>query len=77
MGNGVRARCWRSPLFQATAHAAWLGGPVRLTLWLWAVPAVIAFAVWLPQARYRTLPGPASGAGAVRTRGQAPAGLAG
>jgi MFS transporter, CP family, cyanate transporter len=45
------------PLFRGTAHAAWLGGPVRLTLWLWAVPAMVAFVVWLPQARYRTLPG--------------------
>jgi MFS transporter, CP family, cyanate transporter len=48
------------PLYRGTARAGWLGGPVRFTLWLWAVPAVIAFAVWLPQARYRTLPaGPA------------------
>jgi CP family cyanate transporter-like MFS transporter len=49
------------PLYRDTAHAAWLGGPIRFTLWLWAVPAVIAFAVWLPQARYRTLPGAAGG----------------
>jgi MFS transporter, CP family, cyanate transporter len=53
------------PLYRGTAHAGWLGGPVRFTLWLWAVPAVIAVAVWLPQARYRTLPGAAGGV--VRT----------
>ncbi|MGH3155247.1 MAG: MFS transporter, partial [Streptosporangiaceae bacterium] len=53
------------PLYRDTAHASWLGGPVRFTLWLWAIPAVIAFVVWLPQVRYRTVPGPvAPGAGA-------------
>jgi CP family cyanate transporter-like MFS transporter len=52
------------PLYRDTAHASWLGGPVRFTLWLWAVPAVIAFVVWLPQARYRTMPGPAAPPGA-------------
>jgi CP family cyanate transporter-like MFS transporter len=46
------------PLYRDTRQAGWLGGPVRVTLWLWAVPAVIAFAVWLPQWRYRTRPGP-------------------
>ena len=29
---------------------------VRLTLGLWAVPALIGAAVWLPQLRFRTLP---------------------
>jgi MFS transporter, CP family, cyanate transporter len=46
------------PLYRDTGHVGWLGGPVRFTLWLWAVPAVIAFAVWLPQSRYRTRPDP-------------------
>jgi MFS transporter, CP family, cyanate transporter len=45
------------PLWRDTQHASWLGGPVRFTLWLWAVPAVIAFVFWLPQSRYRTRPG--------------------
>ena len=56
------------PAFRDTAHAAWLGGPVRFSLWLWAVPAAVAFAAWLPQWRYRRpagLAGPA-GAGAAR-----------
>ncbi len=56
------------PAYRDTAHAAWLGGPVRFCLWLWAVPAaVIAFAVWLPQWRYRTHARP----GAGRPGGQA------
>ena len=46
------------PLYRDTRQAGWLGGPVRVTLWLWAVPAVIAFVVWLPQWRYRTQPDP-------------------
>jgi CP family cyanate transporter-like MFS transporter len=41
------------PAFRGTAHAAWLGGPVRFSLWLWAVPAAVGFAAWLPQWRYR------------------------
>jgi CP family cyanate transporter-like MFS transporter len=52
------------PVYRDTTHAGWLGGPVKVTLWLWAIPAVVAFAVWLPQARYRTLPGPGEGVGA-------------
>jgi MFS transporter, CP family, cyanate transporter len=63
------------------------GGSPRLALGLWAVPAVIAAAAWLPQIRYRTVPpGPAPdppdpglaaappGAGPVDTRFQ-PAGV--
>ena len=50
------------PAYRGTAHAAWLGGPVRFVLWLWAIPAAIAFAVWLPQVRYRTQPGDVAGA---------------
>jgi len=41
------------PAFRDTVHAGWLGGPVRFSLWLWAVPAAVAFVVWLPQWRYR------------------------
>ena len=36
--------------------AAWLGGPVRFSLWLWAIPAAVAFLLWLPQSRYHTKP---------------------
>jgi MFS transporter, CP family, cyanate transporter len=45
------------PVFRAAASAhpgsTW---PVRLTLGLWALPAVVAAAVWLPQIRYHTRP---------------------
>jgi MFS transporter, CP family, cyanate transporter len=44
------------PVYRDTTHAAWLGGPVRFTLWLWAIPAAVAFVLWLPQWRYRTTP---------------------
>jgi len=41
------------PVFQAAGGGA---GSVRLTLGIWAVPALIGAAVWLPQLRHRTLP---------------------
>lgn len=44
------------PAFKGTEHAGWLGGPVRFSLWLWAVPAVVALLAWLPQWRYHTVP---------------------
>lgn len=47
------------PVFQAAGGGA---GAVRLTLGLWAVPALIGAAVWLPQLRFRTLPAAGSGA---------------
>jgi CP family cyanate transporter-like MFS transporter len=58
------------PVFQAAGGAA---ASVRLTLGLWAVPALIGAAVWLPQLRFRTLPpaGPAEGASAAAVPGQA------
>jgi MFS transporter, CP family, cyanate transporter len=40
------------PVYQSAA-----GGAVRLSLGLWAVPALAAAALWLPQLRYRTGPG--------------------
>ena len=45
------------PVYQAS------GGSVALSLGLWAIPAVAAGLLWLPQRRYRTLPssaGPAA-----------------
>lgn len=37
------------------------GGSVRLTLGLWALPAIAAAVAWLPQRKYRTMPpGPAA-----------------
>jgi CP family cyanate transporter-like MFS transporter len=49
------------PVFRAAAAAnpgsSW---PVQLTLGLWALPAVVAAVVWLPQIRYHTKPGRAA-----------------
>ena len=62
------------PVFRGTSHAGWLGGPVRFSLGLWAVPALIGFAAWLPQWRYRTVPaatGPATAGGGDRGTGRA------
>ena len=55
------------PAFRDTAQAGWLGGPVRFSLWLWAVPAAVAFVVWLPQSRYR----PAARTGGPQATAQA------
>jgi CP family cyanate transporter-like MFS transporter len=44
------------PIFQGTGGGE---GSIRLTLGLWAVPALIAAAVWSPQLRFRTVPMPA------------------
>ena len=41
------------PVYQAAGGSA----AVRLSLGMWALPALIAAAVWLPQFRYRTEPG--------------------
>ncbi len=50
------------PVFRAAAAAhpgsSW---PVQLTLGLWALPAVAAAVVWLPQIRYHTRPGRQAG----------------
>lgn len=42
------------PVFQAAGGATWA---VRLTLGMWALPALGGALFWLPQLRYRTLPG--------------------
>jgi MFS transporter, CP family, cyanate transporter len=41
------------PVYQAAGSGT---GAVRITLGLWAVPALIGAAAWLPQLRYRTTP---------------------
>jgi CP family cyanate transporter-like MFS transporter len=63
------------PAFRGTAHAGWLGGPVRFSLWLWAVPAAVAFVVWLPQWRYR--PAAVTGPGRAAAAAARPGPLAG
>ena len=47
------------PVYQAAAGStkAVAGWPVQVTLGLWAVPALAAAVAWLPQIRYRTVPG--------------------
>ena len=54
------------PLFTAAGGG---GAAVRITLGLWALPALAAAVIWLPQLRYRTLPGPAEGSGPGLRRG--------
>jgi CP family cyanate transporter-like MFS transporter len=68
------------PIFQGTGGGT---GSIRLTLGLWAVPALLAAAVWSPQLRFRTLPlnargdnppepaGPAGGPAAAPAAGAA------
>jgi MFS transporter, CP family, cyanate transporter len=48
------------PVYQAS------GGSVPLSLGLWAIPAVVAGLLWLPQRRYRTLPGSAGPAAPLK-----------
>jgi MFS transporter, CP family, cyanate transporter len=56
VGGAVLASLIAVPLFQSS------GGSVRLTLGLWALPALVAALVWLPQWRLRTRPArPAKG----------------
>jgi MFS transporter, CP family, cyanate transporter len=58
MGAGsVVASLIAVPVFKAAGNGA--GWPVTLTLGLWALPALAAAVVWLPQIRYRTRPAPA------------------
>jgi MFS transporter, CP family, cyanate transporter len=42
------------PVFKAAGNGP--GWPVTLTLGLWALPALVAAVLWLPQIRYRTRP---------------------
>lgn len=51
------------PVFEAAGGTASGGSglAVRLTLGMWALPALAAVLAWLPQLRFRTLPAPAEG----------------
>jgi MFS transporter, CP family, cyanate transporter len=51
------------PAFDAAAGrgGGGAGGAARLTLGLWAIPALVAAAVWLPQLRWKALPAAAGG----------------
>jgi MFS transporter, CP family, cyanate transporter len=52
-GGAIAGSLIAVPVYQATGGSA----AVRVTLGLWALPALLGAAVWLPQLRYRTLPG--------------------
>ena len=52
-GGAVVASLIAVPVFRAAGSSAWA---VRLTLGMWALPAVAAAVSWLPQLRYRTVP---------------------
>ena len=56
--GAVLAAAVAVPVFRAAGGSA---GAVRLTLGMWAIPALIGCAVWLPQLRYRTVPPPQDG----------------
>ena len=61
------------PVFAAAGSPA-AGGSglaVRVTLGMWALPALAAALVWLPQLRFRTVPVPAEGRG-VLAMGRSP-----
>ena len=55
------------PVFAAAGGPASGGSglAVRLTLGMWALPALAAALVWLPQLRFRTLPVPTEGRGVL------------
>ena len=56
------------PLFTAAGGG---NGAIRLTLGLWALPAIVAAAAWLPQLRYRSLPHASARGGAAAAPGAA------
>ena len=78
-GGAVVASVLAIPVFNAasaSAHGGAVAGgsaAVRVTLALWAGPALLAALVWIPQLRYRTLPAGAAPAGSAPA-GAAPAG---
>jgi CP family cyanate transporter-like MFS transporter len=70
-GGAVVASLIAVPVLRAAGGlSSGSGWPIQLTLGLWALPALVAAVVWLPQARYRTKPpgppGPGPGGEAGR-----------
>lgn len=67
--GAVTASLIAVPVFRAAGGSGGgAGWPVKLTLGLWAVPALAAAVLWLPQARYRTRPAGPGQAGTARRR---------
>ncbi|MGA3151477.1 MAG: MFS transporter [Streptosporangiaceae bacterium] len=64
-GGAVVGALIAVPVFTAAGAGT---AAARLSLGMWALPALLAAAMWLPQLRYRTLP-PAPAAGGQRRRG--------
>ena len=62
------------PVFAAAGGAASGGSglAVRLTLGMWAIPALAAVFVWLPQLRFRTVPVSVAGSRGVLAMGRIP-----
>jgi MFS transporter, CP family, cyanate transporter len=54
------------PVFTSTGGN---NGAIRISLGLWALPALLAAVAWIPQLRFRTLPGPADAAGTAGHHG--------
>jgi MFS transporter, CP family, cyanate transporter len=56
--GAIAASAVAVPVFNAAGGGATSGSAaVRIALGLWAAPAVLAAAAWVPQLRYRTVPG--------------------
>jgi MFS transporter, CP family, cyanate transporter len=67
-GGAIVASALAVPVFNAAGAGTTSGSAsVRIVLGLWAAPAVLAAALWLPQLRYRTVPAGAATARAVPT----------
>jgi CP family cyanate transporter-like MFS transporter len=65
IGGAVVAAVVAVPVFHAVAAGpAGTGVAVRVTYGMWALPAVVALLVWLPELRFRTVP-EAGGRGGV------------
>ena len=62
------------PVFTAAGGTASGGSglAVRLTLGMWALPALVAVFLWLPQLRFRTVPGASAGSRGVLAMGRIP-----
>jgi len=57
-GGAIVASAVAVPVFNAAGGGATSGSAsVRIALGLWAAPAVLAAVLWMPQLRYRTVPG--------------------
>jgi MFS transporter, CP family, cyanate transporter len=54
------------PVFTSTGGN---NGAIRISLGLWALPALVAAAAWIPQLRFRTMPGSADTPGAAGHHG--------